>query len=451
MRGKHNNRPRKLTGDQIELVVNHIRSYKGPSSHYSQNKTTRVYLTEELNITKMFEQFREQSPASTTSYESYRKIFNNKFNISFGYPRSDTCSTCERLAAKPACLDSEIQAGAGDAPAHQEERHQANVEKELHQRKAQVFYDRKKAAKRMAQQDPTTLAVAFDFQKELPLPNKTTSDVFYRRQLSVHSFNIHELAGDNAYIYVYNETVARRGSDDVASLLLHFFNNFVPDTVKHLHLFCDGCPGQNKNWTLIRFLFGQVHFTKRFDSIKLFFPIRGHSYMECDRDLSMVNKRRGAELQEHWVEEFRSARKKPSPFNMIEPTQEVFLAISEHLKPVFKATCPIPTRPVRELSFRVEDNGVFGYRNCWNGKMETAVALPRHKSLPQKVQACIRNSPKPLYSGPLSISTAKFADLQVLKQFCDPRNANFYDLLPTDGAVPNSLHQELSDSESDSE
>ena len=202
----------------------------------------------------------------------------------------------------------------------------------------------------MAQQDPTTLAVAFDFQKELPLPNKTTSNVFYRSQLSVHSFNIHELAGDNAYIYVYNETVARRRSDDVASLLLIFFNNFVPDTVKHLHLFCDGCPGQNKNWTLIRFLFSQVHFSKRFDSIKLFFPIRRRSYMECDPDLSMVNKRRGAELQEHWVEEFRSARKKPSPFNVIEPTEEVCLAISEHLKPVFKATCPIPTRPVRELS-----------------------------------------------------------------------------------------------------
>ena len=209
----------------------------------------------------------------------------------------------------------------------------------------------------MAQQDPTTLAVAFGFQKELPLPNKTTSDVFYRRQLSVHSFNIHELAGDNAYIYVYNETIAKTGSDDVAPLLLHFLNNFVSDTVKHLHLVCDGCPGQYKNWTLIRFLFGQVNFTKRFDSIKLLFPIRGHSYMECDRDLSMVNKCRGAELQEHWVEEFRSARKKPSPFNVIEPTQEVFLAISGHLKPVFKTTCPISTRPVRELSFRLKIMG----------------------------------------------------------------------------------------------
>ena len=119
----------------------------------------------------------------------------------------------------------------------------------------------------------------------------------------------------------------------MASLSLHFFNNLVPDSVKQLHLFCNGCPGQNKNWTLTRFLFSRVHFSKRFDSIKPFFPIQGYCYMKCDRDLSMVNRRRGAELQEHWVEEFRSTRKKPSPFNVIEPTQEVFLAISEHLKP----------------------------------------------------------------------------------------------------------------------
>ncbi|GFS07347.1 fucolectin-related protein [Elysia marginata] len=58
-----------------------------------------------------------------------------------------------------------------------------------------------------------------DEQKELPLLNKTTNDIFYRCQLSLHLFHIHELAGEN----VYNVTVAERGSDDVASLLHHFF------------------------------------------------------------------------------------------------------------------------------------------------------------------------------------------------------------------------------------
>lgn len=34
------------------------------------------------------------------SYESYRHIFNTQFNISFGYPRMDTCSTCDTYLVK---------------------------------------------------------------------------------------------------------------------------------------------------------------------------------------------------------------------------------------------------------------------------------------------------------------------------------------------------------------
>ncbi|GFO39835.1 voltage-dependent calcium channel unc-36 [Plakobranchus ocellatus] len=67
--------------------------------------------------------------------------------------------------------------------------------------------DHNRAAKTASQQNPSSRADAFDYQKELPLPNETTNDVSYRCQLAVHSFNIHELAGDNAYTYVYTCTV----------------------------------------------------------------------------------------------------------------------------------------------------------------------------------------------------------------------------------------------------
>ena len=39
----------------------------------------------------------EGHPNAKVSYEACRKIFNGKFNISFGYPRSDTCSTSNEL------------------------------------------------------------------------------------------------------------------------------------------------------------------------------------------------------------------------------------------------------------------------------------------------------------------------------------------------------------------
>ncbi|KAK3747351.1 hypothetical protein RRG08_059593 [Elysia crispata] len=71
---------------------------------------------------------------------------------------------------------------------------------ELHQRKGEVFYDRKKAAGMEAQRWDEIEAVCFDDQKNLPCPNITTQDVYYSRQLSFHSFNIHVLSSDKAYL-----------------------------------------------------------------------------------------------------------------------------------------------------------------------------------------------------------------------------------------------------------
>ena len=95
---------------------------------------------------------------------------------------------------------------------------------------------------------------------------------------------------------MYDETVARKGSDDVCSMFHDFATRFVSNKVKHLDLFCDGCAGQNKNWTVMRFLYYLVHSEKRFDSILLAFPIRGHSYMECDKDMSKVDQKARTEI-----------------------------------------------------------------------------------------------------------------------------------------------------------
>ncbi|GFR58813.1 vitamin B12-dependent ribonucleotide reductase [Elysia marginata] len=56
----------------------------------------------------MFGLFKQQIPYSTISYESYRSILNTKFNISFSYPRADTCSKCNEIAAKIGHLEQLI-------------------------------------------------------------------------------------------------------------------------------------------------------------------------------------------------------------------------------------------------------------------------------------------------------------------------------------------------------
>ena len=60
--------------------------------------------------------------------------------------------------------------------------------------------------------------------------------------------------------------------------------------------FCDFCARQDKNYTIFQFGHWPVHSRLRFDSIKMIFLIRGHSYMECDKNFGLLNNRSDVEI-----------------------------------------------------------------------------------------------------------------------------------------------------------
>lgn len=68
------------------------------------------------------------------------------------------------------------------------------------------------------------------------------------------------------------------------------------------------------NFTVYRYLHHVFHITKILDSIEVTFPVRGYSYMECDRDMGLINQTIPAELSEDWFIEVRSCRVKPELF-----------------------------------------------------------------------------------------------------------------------------------------
>lgn len=118
------------------------------------------------------------------------------------------------------------------------------------------------------------------------------------------------LSSKDSHFYCYDETVARRGSDDVCSTLHHFCSNILGPNIKRVSFICDSCCGQNKNWTIIRFFHWLVHHEKRFDEVNITFPIRGQSYLDYDKNMGLVNARTPAEIPEEWWNVFRSAKKK---------------------------------------------------------------------------------------------------------------------------------------------
>lgn len=264
------------------------------------------------------------------SYQFYRTVFNSDFNIAFGYPRSDTCSTCDEFIANIKHVDENLTTEKDKSKIETllEEKHKLTLDNSLHKRKASVFYDRKRNAKKRAASDPLFTAIAMDYQKNLNAPNKSTTDVYYRRQLTCISFNIHELASNDVYFYCYDETTAKKGANDVASLLYDYTMNRLSRSVNHLEIFCDGCCGQNKNYTVIRFLFWLVHGIARFETVKITFPVRGHSYLECDKDMAAINQKSNIDLPGEWWEIFRSARTSPLPYNVVECEQRMFWTFS---------------------------------------------------------------------------------------------------------------------------
>lgn len=52
--------------------------------------------------------------------------------------------------------------------------------------------------------------------KNYPCPNIATNDAYYRRQSSVYAFNTNVLSDSRCIFYLYPQTVANKGSDEVA-------------------------------------------------------------------------------------------------------------------------------------------------------------------------------------------------------------------------------------------
>ena len=185
-RGQHTNRPHKLTDEMVQKIRDHISSFRGRQPHYSQDKTRRLYLSEDLNIKEMFNMFQIIYPDSKISYETYRTIFNNDFNIAFGYPRTDTCSKCDELKmridliAKDNLMNPDLQAKLKEL----------ETERDLHQRKAETFHRRKRESRIKAINDSTFEAIAFDYQRNLNVPINSINGFYYRRKLSLLSLAI---------------------------------------------------------------------------------------------------------------------------------------------------------------------------------------------------------------------------------------------------------------------
>ncbi|KAL4153679.1 hypothetical protein QTP88_001512 [Uroleucon formosanum] len=421
MRGKHSTLHRKLNEHTKRLICDHIKRFKGRKSHYSLKDSKKMYLPEDLNVKKMFTMFKQLHPTVVVSYETFRCILNSEFNISFGYPRTDTCTTCDEFLAQlktlsPVTDDKEIQ--------------NLTTKNMLHKGKAETFYVRKKIARQEAKKTKKMAAVCMDFGKNVSLPNITTNDVYYKRQLSMYSFNIHILSSQQSIFYVYNESIAKKGANEVASFIFHFIMNYLDDDVEELQIFCDSAGGQNKNHTIFRFIHyivnNQIHGLK---NIKITFPVRGHSYLECDKNVGLWKLKEKMETPKDFKSMIKNSRIKPSPFVVVSVSKQIVFNWTHLLCTIYNVRkCPFKTQPIKEIIASSTEPRQLKWRDTYNGPMFSNVIKKPEKGL-SKASTLKKGEfelPTRCYSGPLRISQAKHQDIMSLMKFCRPEAVEFF-------------------------
>lgn len=85
-------------------------------------------------------------------------------------------------------------------------------------------------------------------------------------RVSIFNFTLYDLAGRNGVCNVWNETVAQRGSNEIASILMSQLMQILETKpeIKEINTFSDNCGGQNKNQNVfsMMLMFAVLHNVK---------------------------------------------------------------------------------------------------------------------------------------------------------------------------------------------
>lgn len=262
--------------EKREKVKTFIAHLKGTESHYGRAKSQRIYLSSEYNITILHKLYNDGvDERYKVNYKFFSRIFLNNFNIGFGTPATDVCSFCTRHLNQLSMIKD------------QSKKQMVITQLRVHKLRAKQFYSI------MKEKPENGMSFCFDLQQVQVLPKVPISDAFYAQQLSFYVFCVTDVACKQPIFYSWLEHQAGRGATEVGSALYDFLKKTeFPESVKELTLFSDGCGGQNKNSHIVHMLMVWLHkhAPETLKSIRMIFPVRGHSYLPADRIFGRCEK-----------------------------------------------------------------------------------------------------------------------------------------------------------------
>lgn len=155
----------------------------------------------------------------------------------------DTCHSCDNFEDK---LNSETRISVKRTIEQQKKPHLTVVEN--------VRSEFKELIDDAKQSEGKTLVFIMDLQRTLETPLLATNKAFYKRQLWVYNFCMHNQCNNIAYMYVWHEGIASRGAPEISSCIIRHIGEFVPEETENINFLSESCSGQNRNIKLAAML-----------------------------------------------------------------------------------------------------------------------------------------------------------------------------------------------------
>lgn len=362
-------------------------------------------------------EFRKVAPVSDSKF---REIFNGEFNLSFKSRHSDTCKTCDEIdvALKNILITNDRKEELSEI----KESHFNLVEKVRKE-----FNDDVSEAK---QSDGKTIVLTFDLQKTLETPSLTTSVAFYKRQLWTFNLCISDEVTQVGHMYIWDESVASRGSQEIGSCLLKHFKTKIPDTVEKIILYSDSCGGQNRNIKLTLLLKHFLASNEKIKSIQQKFLVSGHSFNSCDRNFSTIEKKKkiteNVYVPEQWIQLIQDAKRALPVFDVNVMATNDFVSSEMLEKQITNRKKDIAGEKINWLKIRsilhLKQKPMIIYIKDDNDKAQIIDFKKRNISQDNLAQIELNQ----LYPHGKTITTEKLNDLMDLLKYVPPEFHSFY-------------------------
>lgn len=427
LRGRLPGSSRKICDEANMIVQNHINSFPKFESHYTRDHNPdRKYLHPDLTIKKMFNLYElhcEENNLKAVNEWTYRKIFKKDFNLHFHQPRKDTCQRCDLLNIKV------------KASENHEEQKKLMEEHDIHLKLAESARNALKQDQERVSSNPSHyFGFSFDLQKALPLPKLTTSVAYYKCNMYILNLGIHNFHNDNVYMYVWDETKASRGSQEVASCLLRHLKTLKGE--KHIIAYSDMCGGQNRNIKISLMWLKILSMGNDVEIIDHKFLISGHSFLPNDRDFGVIEmslkRNQLLYVPQDYYNIIKKCRK-GNTFILNEMKQEDFISTRLLEEAVYKRSKNTNGEKINWLQIcwmrflRNEPYKIL-YKTTMDENAEFKILdlLPR-RGRPKKFGNIVLPS---LYKSIRSITSLKYRHMMDLLRYIPPEHHNYFKSLP---------------------